>query len=121
MATIEDFGALYYFPSDTGLPRMLNFDYTGAFSFDEKEARLPVHSMDSVESSGLLSIAEEHDQLLKDETDRSAPDLEAQNPLAPSEYSVPTSKKLFYLSLYFVLNLSVTLSNKAILQTVSGL
>lgn len=36
----------------------------------------------------------------------------------PPEYSVPYTKKLLYLALYFVLNLSLTLSNKGILQQV---
>jgi hypothetical protein len=56
-----------------------------------------------------------------------APDLEAQVtekkdvPLLPveTEYQVPTEKKLAYLSVYFLLNVSLTIYNKAVLGKVS--
>lgn len=37
----------------------------------------------------------------------------------PVEYTVPYQTKLIYLALYFMLNLTLTLSNKGIMQQVS--
>jgi hypothetical protein len=56
-----------------------------------------------------------------------APNLEVQAtekrdvPLLPAEteYQVPTEKKLAYLSVYFFLNVSLTIYNKAVLGKVS--
>ncbi|SMR58708.1 unnamed protein product [Zymoseptoria tritici ST99CH_1A5] len=42
-----------------------------------------------------------------------------QTPTTPIEYSVSTNRKFLYLGLYFLLNLSVTLSNKALLKIAS--
>lgn len=53
-------------------------------------------------------------------------DVEAQNPQTtsadtstPVEYTVSTGRKLAFLGVYFVLNLSLTLSNKALLNHAS--
>ena len=40
-------------------------------------------------------------------------------PAQPLEYSTSTTKKLVFLSLYFFLSLGLTLSNKALMKTVS--
>lgn len=50
-------------------------------------------------------------------------DIEAQTRLASShaiapEYDTPTSTKYLYLALYFILNLTLTLYNKAVLGKV---
>lgn len=93
---------------------------------DEKQdIRVSTGSMSSGDSGSDLEHAEEsHELLNKDE--REAQDLEAQSPVEPSlpaaapvEYSVSTSRKLFFLGLYFLLNLAVTLSNKALLRMVN--
>ncbi|KAK4617560.1 UDP-galactose transporter 1 [Fulvia fulva] len=87
---------------------------------DEKsEMRVSTRSMDSTDRSELSSIAEEdHELLEKGERDLESQAIIEQQP-TPTEYSTSTSKKLVYLALYFLLNLSVTLSNKALLQGVS--
>jgi hypothetical protein len=40
-------------------------------------------------------------------------------PAQPLEYSTSTTKKLVFLTLYFFLSLGLTLSNKALMKTVS--
>jgi hypothetical protein len=40
-------------------------------------------------------------------------------PAQPLEYSISTTKKLVFLGLYFFLSLGLTLSNKALMKTVS--
>lgn len=76
-------------------------------------------SMESSDRSELESQTEEESHELLDKDER---DLESQTPVeanaTPVEYTVSTHKKLFFLGLYFLLNLSVTLSNKALLKTV---
>ena len=42
-----------------------------------------------------------------------------QPPAQPLEYSTSTTKKLVFLALYFFLSLGLTLSNKALMRTVS--
>lgn len=94
---------------------------------EKKDIRVSINSMSSGDSSRSdleLELPEENHELLsKDEQD--GQDLEAQSPIiepstpAPVEYTVSTSRKLFYLGLYFLLNLAVTLSNKALLRAVS--
>ncbi|CAK4022223.1 UDP-galactose transporter 1 [Lecanosticta acicola] len=56
------------------------------------------------------------DQFLQDEhvDEKHEPEL-AETP-APVEYTVPVARKLLYLGLYFILNLGLTLSNKAVMQ-----
>ena len=85
---------------------------------DYKGMRESIHSMESNDRSELSSIAEEGHELLQ----KGERDLESQTitktQSTPTEYSTSTSKKLVYLALYFLLNLSVTLSNKALLQGV---
>ncbi|KAM3424100.1 hypothetical protein BST61_g11351 [Cercospora zeina] len=68
---------------------------------------------DSVDSD---HVPENHELLDKDERDIESQDTTDNT---PREYTVSTSKKLTYLGLYFLLNLSITLSNKALLRTVS--
>ena len=58
---------------------------------------------------GSISTMDEDDSLLESQP-------VSLGTTAPLEYSVPFSKKLTFLVLYFVLNLSLTLSNKAIMQ-----
>lgn len=41
------------------------------------------------------------------------------SPTSALEYRIPASRKLAYLGLYFLLNLSLTIYNKAVLGTVS--
>jgi hypothetical protein len=41
-------------------------------------------------------------------------------PAQPLEYSISTTKKLVFLGLYFFLSLGLTLSNKALMKTVSS-
>lgn len=92
---------------------------------EKKDIRVSMNSMDSGDSSRSdPELAEENHELLG-KVEREAQDLEAQTPAetstpTPVEYSVSTSRKLFYLGLYFLLNLAVTLSNKALLRSVSG-
>lgn len=58
------------------------------------------------------------DSVHKDETLLESQPIIPETPPTPLEYSVPFHKKLLYLALYFVLNLSLTLTNKGILQQV---
>lgn len=62
-----------------------------------------------------------HELLHKDERDVEAHriPLNPTTTATPLEYTVSMSKKLTYLALYFLLNLSVTLSNKALLRIAS--
>ncbi|KAF2208929.1 hypothetical protein CERZMDRAFT_48365 [Cercospora zeae-maydis SCOH1-5] len=69
---------------------------------------------DSVDSD---HVPENHELLDKDERDVEA--QEVTSTTTPLEYTVSTNKKLTYLGLYFLLNLSVTLSNKALLRAIS--
>jgi len=75
---------------------------------------VPLVEKPSLESSRTSSELFSEDEML----------LEAQ-PTAPEptntplEYTVPFAKKISYLALYFVLNLSLTLLNKSILQQLS--
>jgi hypothetical protein len=102
--------------------------------YDEKkdDVRISLQSMDSddsiikYDSSRATSMEEAHELLEKEEGRHD--DLEAQSAAhaqtqqttpTPVEYSVSTHRKFLYLGLYFILNLSVTLSNKALLRTVS--
>lgn len=68
---------------------------------------------DSLDTDG---VPENHELLDKDERDVESQEQPSATPL---EYTVSTSKKLTYLGLYFLLNLSVTLSNKALLRNAS--
>ena len=63
--------------------------------------------------------------LLPDSIDDREPDLEGQardtkesQEIAAVEYFIPASTKCLYLSLYFALNLALTMYNKAVLGTV---
>ena len=92
------------------------------------ESQLSTHrrtmSLESAERK--VSIEKPHMDISKASNDRVHDDealLESQpavieSTATPLEYSVPLGKKLSYLALYFLLNLSLTLSNKAILQQV---
>ncbi|CAK3993426.1 UDP-galactose transporter 1 [Lecanosticta acicola] len=84
-----------------------------------------VYSMDSAERS---SASDEAVELL----DQEEKDLEGQTTPAsqhaarhspqqstPAEYSTSTRNKFTFLGLYFIFNLSVTLSNKGLLATIS--
>lgn len=65
-----------------------------------------------------------HENLYSDKID-AMERLESQVPektvAPPPEYRVPLARKLFFLGLYFLLNISLTLSNKEILIEVSSL
>lgn len=88
------------------------------------EEKGPRVSMESGSRSELSSMSEEDHELLTkaerdlDEQERDAPTQDPDS-ATPVEYTTSNTKKLVYLALYFVLNLSVTLSNKALLRTVS--
>lgn len=117
MTSSDDFRALYYFSPDINSPRLqdpTDFDSHEPIVDEKKAVRFSIQSMDSSE---LSAIDEEDDELLQ-----TPEDLEAQKATSPTsqpaEYTVSTSKKLTYLGLYFLLNLGVTLSNKALLRSV---
>lgn len=84
---------------------------------DPKDNRI---SMETSDRSDMESRTEEiHELLDKDERDVEAQSASTQTTTAtPLEYTVSTSRKLTFLGLYFLLNLSVTLSNKALLRQV---
>ncbi|KJX93589.1 tpt-domain-containing protein [Zymoseptoria brevis] len=85
-----------------------------------------MHSDNTLSGTTRASSMEEAHRLLAKEEPR---DIEAQHhfehsslpqtPTTPIEYSVSTNRKFLYLGLYFLLNLSVTLSNKALLKIAS--
>lgn len=83
------------------------------------QTRQSVSSVHSMDSRARSSTSEEALELLEQD----AKDLEGQTANeqqpTPTEYSTSTSKKLLFLGLYFIFNLSVTLSNKGLLKTVS--
>lgn len=84
----------------------------------------------------IFSDKEEESEYTEDETSSAKQrllmnDVEAQPTLSVSinsssspssalEYRIPASRKLAYLGLYFLLNLSLTIYNKAVLGTVSA-
>jgi len=83
--------------------------------------------VDSEEDDSQIDMTEEYtekEQLLPQEWK----DIEAQpillspdappSPTAPAEYRVPARTKYLYLALYFGLNLTLTLFNKAVLGKV---
>lgn len=77
------------------------------------------HEKDSLEMSELSDdLPTASDALLHDDVE--AQKTETTTPAAPVEYTVSTSRKLIFLSVYFLLNLGLTLSNKAVMQRVSG-
>ena len=82
------------------------------------QTRRSVSSVHSMDSRARSSTSEEALELLEQD----AKDLEGQNASeqqpTPTEYSTSTSRKLLFLGLYFIFNLSVTLSNKGLLKTV---
>ncbi|KAI5362787.1 Putative sugar phosphate transporter domain-containing protein [Septoria linicola] len=88
---------------------------------EAKEAKRS--SIDSEGRPDMESQTEENHELLdKDERDVEAlasASAESTTNATPLEYTVSTTKKLTYLGLYFLLNLSVTLSNKALLRIAS--
>jgi hypothetical protein len=62
----------------------------------------------SDQNQGLLAVKDER------QLESQSPDQDS----VPVEYTISTSRKLSFLALYFLLNLSVTLSNKALLKIV---
>jgi hypothetical protein len=89
-------------------------------SDDESLDGRSIDEKDDLESMSDYKGDSEVDSLLAD-FDK---DLEAQLPEADlqatqEEYTVSTRRKLTFLALYFILNLGVTLSNKALLGQVS--
>ena len=72
---------------------------------DDETTYQNLHKMEDIESQPILKDG------YKDKTSNS--------PIA-AEYSIPTQKKLIYLSVYFGLNLGLTLYNKALLGNVSS-
>ena len=84
------------------------------------DQREPGDSIEISDRSDMESRTEENHELLnKDERDVEAQATSAQTTTTtPLEYTVSTSRKLTFLGLYFLLNLSVTLSNKALLRQV---
>jgi hypothetical protein len=82
------------------------------------------HSQEEGEKYGLERTSVSSDAPLnKDDEDVEAQmATTAQTPPAqPLEYSTSTTKKLVFLTLYFFLSLGLTLSNKALMKTVSTL
>jgi hypothetical protein len=67
------------------------------------------YSMDGSEAS----LLDEKDL----EAQQYAESRAAPQPTAPAEYHTPVNHKLIFLGLYFILNLGLTLSNKAVMQT----
>lgn len=73
---------------------------------DDEMSYQNLHKVEDIEAQPILN------QEFKDKT--------AVVPVA-AEYTIPTQKKLIYLSVYFGLNLGLTLYNKALLGNVSCL
>lgn len=71
-----------------------------------------------VEKPWLDSSRTSSESIHEDDTLLESQPVVPETPAAPPEYSVPYRKKLAYLALYFLLNLSLTLTNKGILQQV---
>jgi len=72
---------------------------------DDEMTYQNLYKMDDIESQPILK------EEFKDEPSSS--------PIA-AEYGIPAQKKLIYLSVYFMLNLGLTLYNKALLGNVSS-
>ena len=108
--------------SDLASPRSSSASSAGSSTYMDEKQEYRV-SMESSSRSRASSVREENHELLsKDEHDDR--DLESQardatKEDAPVEYTTSTVRKLVYLGLYFLLNLAVTLSNKALLRKVS--
>ncbi|KAF7196622.1 GDP-mannose transporter GONST5 [Pseudocercospora fuligena] len=117
-----DLRSQHSFNSDLASPRSSSASSADSSTYmdDKKEYRV---SMESSSRSRASSVREENHELLsKDEQDDR--DLESQardvaKEDAPVEYTTSTVRKLVYLGLYFLLNLAVTLSNKALLRKAS--
>ena len=117
MTSSDDLRALYYYSPDIRTPQLHDTAYsdTSASEDEKKGYRISINSM---ESSELSSIHEEEELLSPEEQDLEAQKSAQPATTQPAEYAVSTSKKLTYLGLYFLLNLGVTLSNKALLRSV---
>lgn len=118
MSTASDDVRFPYRPrSESGRPPLNSvLPDDSSYYMDEKTSRVSMESSDRSEAD---SRVEENRELLgKEERDLEAATI--RSTATPVEYTVSTSKKLVYLGLYFLLNLAVTLSNKALLQTVSA-
>jgi hypothetical protein len=81
---------------------------SGSFSpISEKDGLAGRSSLDTTSSSSIEELRKEYQ------------DIEAQKQqAAPAEHQISLQKKLLFLAAYFVLNLSLTLSNKALLGKV---
>jgi hypothetical protein len=104
-----------------------SFHDRSSFDTEHTEVSSPLSSVDHAEVYSRLALLSEkgsfesfRSSLEHAEVDRL---LEAQVPRpeeasTPPEYTVPLSKKLAYLGVYFCLNVALTLSNKQILLKV---
>lgn len=117
MTSSDDFRALYYYSPDINSPKLQDSFHPTKDETPVDEKKHVRFSMHSVDSSELSSIDEENDELLREQEDLEA--QKSQQPSSqPAEYNVSTRKKLTMLGMYFLLNLGVTLSNKALLKSV---
>lgn len=117
----DDYRNLYYFSPDISSPRLQDpsdFDTREPIVDEKKQVRFSVQSMDSSELSSIHEESED-EELLREQDDLEAQKVAPPPSTQPAEYHISTSKKLSYLGLYFLLNLGVTLSNKALLRSVS--
>lgn len=94
-------------------------DYEGSkYDEDDEDDTTTTWSDADADHTRLLRNRPSDD--LESQTRRRPATAQLETSSQPVEYSVPTSKKLFYLALYFAFNLGLTLSNKALLGHVSG-
>jgi hypothetical protein len=100
--------------SSTALASSHSSEITRQYESASEESSSSVHEKDSLDHSD----AESASSLLLD-----AQELEAQSELlsAPPQDLVPRRTKMIFVALYFLLNLSLTLSNKSVLSRVSAL
>ena len=86
---------------------------------DAAESRLSAEYHDEKDGSLHRSSSESYSSASAEELRKEYGDLEAQKqPNRPAEQQVSYRKKLLFLAVYFVLNLALTLSNKAVLGKV---
>ena len=122
MTSNVDLRGQHSFNLDLASPRSSSASSADSSTYMDEKQEYRV-SMESSSRSRASSVREENHELLsKDEHDDR--DLESQardatKEDAPVEYTTSTVRKLVYLGLYFLLNLAVTLSNKALLRKVS--
>ena len=75
-------------------------------------------SVQQYKSENLGDLTGANVKLLQEEAGSDAVDLEAASGISAAEYHIPASTKCLHLSLYFSLNLALTIYNKAVLDKV---